>query len=387
MNRSALPRPHVCVLTLHRVHDARIFDRQILSLVRHGYRVTLHGRGEGEPYQYDGVQVVPAFPSIQGRWRLRALWRLAWRALRTPADVYHFHDPDLLPVGALLRLLRRRPVIYDAHELYRVKFKLKAQRRPWLQWLITRLYGLVEDILARCVGNVSAVYEEYTEHFRRLGCRVVLTPNYTSRASFSKREPTDAEWAARRDKLIYVGAVNPLRGALVIIEAMRKVRQQRPNAVLIMTRRFHKVSDERPVLELLSRPGYEGCVQFVPERPADQLAPLIRTAMIGVSPLQDVGQYRLAVPSKFFDYMAESLAIVASDLPPSHKYVGNVGCGLLVPPADIDAWAEAILTLLNDPERARELGRCGRRAFLERFNWEACEPSFLRFYDDLLRTR
>ncbi|MFQ5806588.1 MAG: glycosyltransferase [Phycisphaerae bacterium] len=74
---------------------------------------------------------------------------------------------------------------------------------------------------------------------------------------------------------------------------------------------------------------------------------------------------------------------MASDLPPSRKYVQEVGCGLLVPPADVDAWAVAMLELLNDPTRARELGRRGRQAFLERFNWEACEPAFLEFYEAL----
>jgi len=375
---------HVCVFTLHPVRDVRILDRQIMSLARHGYCVTLFGRGDEPPFDLPGVHVHPVFPSMRRLpRRLAAIVQLTWHALRTKADIYHFHDPDLLPSGVLVRWLRRRPVIYDAHELYRVKFKLKALGRPRLQRLITWAFGLVEDVLVRLIGNVSAVYEEYATHFARLGCRTVITPNYASRAIYRSDEPTDAEWAARQNKLVYVGAVNPLRGALVIIDAMRLVRKERPGAELIMTGRFYKERHERLVRERLSRPGYEGCVRIVPEVPGPALPALLRQAMIGVSPLQDVGQYRIAVPSKFFDYMAEGLAIIASDLPPSRKYVQEVGCGLLVPPADVEAWAAAILELLRDPARAREMGRRGRKAFLERFNWEACEGEFLGLYDSL----
>jgi glycosyltransferase involved in cell wall biosynthesis len=160
-----------------------------------------------------------------------------------------------------------------------------------------------------------------------------------------------------------------------------------PGLDLLITRRFYKPSDEKPVLELLARPGYENLVRWVPDTPGHELPAVVRQAAIGLSPLQDVGQYRVAVPSKFFDYMAESCAILASDLPPSRKYVAEVGCGLLAPPADVDAWADAMVALLADPQRTRALGRVGRAAFLERFNWEAYEPAFIRFYDELAQVK
>jgi len=381
-------RPHACVFTFHRLPDMRIFDRQVRALLRAGYRVTLIGRSDRRPYAGVGVNDIMVPDRAGGVWRrIVTLLRIARHALQTEADVYHLHDPDLLPVGVLVRALRGRPVVYDIHEIYRVKFQLKAQRSPLLARLITAAFACVEDVCARLIGHCSCVYEESVEHFSRLGCRCVLTPNYASRAIYADREPTDAEWAARSHKLVYVGVVNALRGALVMIEAARRAREHVPDLELIVTRRFYKPSDEKPVMELLARPGYENLVHWVPDTPGDELPAVVRQAAVGLSPLQDVGQYRLAVPSKFFDYMAESCAILASDLPPSRKYVGEVGCGVLVPPADVDAWAGAMVTLLSDPDRTRVLGRVGRAAFLERFNWEAYEPAFVRFYDELSQVR
>ncbi len=381
-------RPHVCVFTFHRLPDMRIYDRLIRALLAAGYRVTLIGRSDARPYATEPVDDMMVPDRARGIIdRIATLVRIVRHALATDADLYHFHDPDLLPAGVLVRALKARPVIYDIHELYRVKFALKAQRRPLMARLITGVFAVVEDVCARLIGNVSAVYQESVDHFRRLGCRAVLTPNFASRRIYADREPTDAEWAARSKRMVYVGVVNPLRGALVMIEAARKARERVPGLELIITRRFYKPSDEQPVMELLARPGYENLVRWAPDTPGDELPAVVRQAAIGLSPLQDVGQYRVAVPSKFFDYMAESLAIIASDLPPSRTYVADVGCGLIVPPADVDAWADAMVTLLNDPQHARALGRVGRTAFLERFNWEVYEPAFVQFCDELAQVR
>lgn len=374
----------VCVFTLHPVTDMRVFDRQIMTLARNGYRVTIYGLGEGPPRMVRGVRVHPVARNLGPlRQRLRTIARLAWHAFATDADIYHFHDPDLLPVGAALRLLKHRPVIYDVHELYRIKFKLKASKYPWLQRLVTGIYGRIETALGRLIGNISAVYTQDTDRYRPLGCRVVLTPNYAKRELYTDQAPTREAWKRRRDTLIYVGAVNPARGALLMIEAMRLVQRERPRAELIVTRRFHQRSCEETIMRKLAEPEYAGTLRFAPDTPGSELPALVRQAMVGLSPLRDVGQYRIAVPSKFFDYMGESLAIIASDLPPSRTYVQDVGCGLLVPADDVEAWAAAILELLNDSDRAYEMGVRGHAAFRERFNWEACEPAFLEFYQAL----
>ena len=383
MDSSTDRQKHVCVFTLHPVNDMRVFRRQILSLVKHGYRVTFIGKGDGEPYEDRGVHIRPMNWERRSRlgW-LGYLFRLTRAAIKTRADIYHFHDPDLLPFAVWVRLRTWRPMIYDIHEYYRVKWQLRA-KNPIFRWLIKFVVGAVEDTCAMLIHNISAVYADMAEHLRRLGCNVVVTPNYASRVLYSEGTPTDEEWEQRRHKLVYVGAVNPTRGARVMIDAAQKAREQIPDLKLIITRRFYYKEHEREVLEQLAQPGFENLVEFVPDTPGDELPAVVRMAEVGISPLQDEGQYRIAIPSKFFDYMGESLAIIASDLPPSRTYVQDVGCGVLVPPADVDAYARAIVDLMSNPKRLRELGRIGREAFEARFNWEVCEPDFLRFYDGL----
>ena len=124
-----MDRPDICMLTnVHNPLDQRIFYKQARSLVRLGYSVVVVGPGEralcGER---DGVRVetVPKPRSIAGR--LLNLGRVFRAALRVNAQAYHFHDPELLPVGLLLRGAGHRAV-YDVHE----HFPQAVKVRPWV---------------------------------------------------------------------------------------------------------------------------------------------------------------------------------------------------------------------------------------------------------------
>ena len=101
--------------SVHPPFDTRIFHKQARSLASAGYDVTLvvpHARDE----TVDGVKL-RALPQAGSRPRrmLGAPARVLREALRLRADVYHFHDPELIPIALLLKR-RGKSVIYDVHE-------------------------------------------------------------------------------------------------------------------------------------------------------------------------------------------------------------------------------------------------------------------------------
>ena len=106
----------ICILTsVHSVFDTRIFHKEAKTLVHAGYNVTLvaqHSKNE----IVDGVKIIALLKPRNRFMRIFGLtWRVFYLALRQGANIYHFHDPELILVGIVLRLLGKK-VIYDVHE-------------------------------------------------------------------------------------------------------------------------------------------------------------------------------------------------------------------------------------------------------------------------------
>ena len=116
MNESADGRRRLAILTsVHPPLDMRVFDRQARSMAAAGWDVLLIAPGAPAGTK-DGVRFA-SLPTFGGRLGRPLRWPvLLWKALHARPDIYHFHDPELLPLGVVLRWLSRRPVVYDSHE-------------------------------------------------------------------------------------------------------------------------------------------------------------------------------------------------------------------------------------------------------------------------------
>jgi glycosyltransferase involved in cell wall biosynthesis len=88
--------------------------------------------------------------------------------------------------------------------------------------------------------------------------------------------------------------------------------------------------------------------------------------------------------NKAFEYMAAGLPVIAPDFPAWRALMDETGAGVTVTPTDPAAIADAITTLLRDPVRAAEMGRRGRQAVRERYNWEAESERLLQLYARLV---
>jgi glycosyltransferase involved in cell wall biosynthesis len=102
-------------------------------------------------------------------------------------------------------------------------------------------------------------------------------------------------------------------------------------------------------------------------------------------PLQRHGNYDRAVPTKLVEAMAAGRPVVATDLGRMGAMVRAAGCGLIVPPGDAAAHAEAIDRLLGDPGEAARMGAAGRAAFLDGLGFEPQARALTSLYDEILR--
>jgi glycosyltransferase involved in cell wall biosynthesis len=362
---------------VHSALDTRVFHKEARSLAEAGYRVRLVAQHPMDTCE-DRVRIA-ALPAGRPRWaRPRLWWALLLAALRSRADVFHIHDPELLPLALLLQGLTRRPVIYDAHEYYgdevRTRLWIPAPLRNVCGWLTET----VEKTIARRLGAVIAVNEHMRAGFERDGSYAVAVHNYPPAEYFA-----GLRTRKRKPLVVYAGVLTRDRGLETIFEAGKILRRRLPALEIAVagTVDWAGASAKIPRDEAVWL--REAGVRFLGLLPQREVPALLAEASVGWIPFLATPNNVRSTPNKLLEYMAAGLPVVASDFGFMRDIVCAAGCGLLAPSNDAEAQADAIASLLEDAGEARAMGRRGRRAVLTRYAWASEAGQLVRLYDEL----
>ena len=359
--------------SVHHALDVRIFRKECSALSRAGHEVVLvaaHPQGG----RYDGV-TLQALRLPRGRLErmTRTGFALFREALRQHADLYHVHDPELLPWAQLLRMTGRR-VVFDMHENVPLALLTKAWIPAPLRRPVHLGYRAVERVLLRGLPVVFAE-SSYGKHYpwvRQHVCvlNMPLAAELTGIHAPRHAQPTVG----------YLGSVAAQRGSLQTLEALGLLRARGLDvrfACLGPAEPAHAASLRARAAELglsLDLPGRVPC--------AEGWRQLAR-CHVGLAVLQAIPNYVESYPTKLFEYMALGLPVVATGTPLYRSVVERFDCGRCVDPARPEQIADAIAWLLEHPEEARAMGARGRSAVLEHFSWEREFEKLHAFYGQL----
>jgi glycosyltransferase involved in cell wall biosynthesis len=372
----------VCMWSsVHPCFDVRIFQKEARSLAEAGYQVTVIAIADFKEKVVDQVRVL-GLPQPE----IRALRPLSWYrilriALREKADLYHFHDPELLLVGSLVKVLTKRPIIYDVHENYPQDILTKEWIPGVLRKAISKVFKVFEDTMVKFVDGVVVVNRLLAERFNGKS-RVVTISNYSRLEQFVGKEP-ESEQEDKRLKpyFVYAGRISDDRGIPECIEALKSLNDE--NIELICAGRIGHVSNQE-LRKVLDGSQSSTFFQYLGLLPFAHIPPLLRGALAGLLCFQATPNNLLGTPNKLFEYMSAGIPVIASDFPFIREVVLGADCGLLVQPDDIEEIATAMTNLLHSPGDARRMGENGVRAARERYNWRAQERKLLSLYQALL---
>jgi glycosyltransferase involved in cell wall biosynthesis len=369
--------PRIAHLTsAHRSTDIRIFHKECCSLSHAGFIVNLVAPGNQDELR--GRVKIHAFPAAKSRFSrfTISLYRILKIAISIDADLYHLHDPDLIFIGLFLQK-RGKQVIYDVHEdnprnLLSRKYLPSGVRKP-----LSQFYKILEDYASKNFRAVIAATPAIGERFQKINTNNIVINNYPLlnelRPIISKR------WDERELSVCYVGAITHIRGAIQMVLAMEKIQKIIP-AKLEMA---GQIWPEKLRKEAMSLIGWQ-YVRELGMLPREEVSHLYARTRAGLVLLHPLPNHVQSQPNKLFEYMSAGLPVIASDFPLWRDIVGSTGCGILVDPMDVPAISNAILTLLQDNEKAEEMGMLGRELIERKFNWSTEEAKLINLYNDIL---
>jgi len=364
----------VHMTSVHSAADPRIFHKECRSLARAGFDVTVVG-----PYPRDTTADAVQIRSVcRDRSRLVRMTRTAWRvydrARRENADIYHFHDPELVPFGFLL-LLGGRRVIYDIHEDLPKdvlsKHYLPVWCRPFVAWVAENM----QRVTCRRFSALVAVTPSIASRFSSVNPRTVVVRNFPYAEELihaGKAVP----WEQRRQSVAYVGGITVQRAIREMVSAMALLPASLPAKLELAG---PEVPEEADSADLRRNPGWKRVHHhgFLDQRSTFQLLHNVRAGLVLFHPEPNHVE---AMPQKIFEYMGAGLPVIASDFPLWRRIIGGTGCGIFVDPRNPNQIAKAIEYVLSHPRAAEEMGHRGQVAVAERFNWNSEANTLVHLY-------
>lgn len=358
----------------HHGLDIRIYRKQCLSLARAGFDthlVIIAAPAEVAEAAVHGV-VVHALARPGGRLARMLLqsWRCYRMAKKLNADIYHFHDPELIPYGLLLHW-QGKQVVIDLHE----DLRGDIQSKHWIPRPLRRAVGAaaraLEQLAARRVAAVVAATPFIGRLFEGTARRVTVVHNYPT---IDELAAAPAGVEATRDSMCYVGAIDGIRGIREIVRAAELAQCELLLAGRFATRELRE--------EVEAMPGWRHVKElgFVDRA---RIAQAMAASFCGLVTLHPVPNYLNSLPIKLFEYMSAGVPVIASDFPLWRAIIDDANCGLCVDPGDPAAIVAAIEYLRSHPELARQMGRNGRRAVETRYRWDGEADKLAALYREI----
>lgn len=361
----------VCMLTtVHIPFDTRIFHKEAKTLIQAGYDVTLIAQHSKNKI-VDGVKIIAL--SKPGN-RFMRIFGLTWRAfllaLRQRADIYHFHDPELIFVGVLLRLLGKK-VIYDVHE----DVPKQILNKNWMGNVNIRKFAafimnIVEQIGALLFNRIVVATPDIAKNFPKN--KTIILRNFPILKLIDNAVPINHKKS--RSVIIYAGGLTKVRGIKGIVQSMEHIGDKAELWLL------GKWESEKFRGECKNLEGWK-YTKYLGHKSLEEVYSCLKISKVGISILYPVKNYLTGLPVKTFEYMACSLPVVMSNFPYWQEIFRD--CALFVDSYNSKDIAEKVLYLLDNPNEAKELGKKGRKLIEEKYSWEIESKKLLEMYENM----
>ncbi|MEQ1900560.1 MAG: WcaI family glycosyltransferase [Devosia sp.] len=318
---------------------------------------------------------VPARPTGARRvlhhfsFALSALCPTLWRGLRQRPQTVFVAAPSLIsaPVGWFVaRLLGAKAWLHIQDFEVEAAFSTGLLKSTGLAATLAR--GFERWVMRRfdIVSSISPMMCRKLEAKGVPADRIVEFRNWADIAGIAPLQadsPYRRRWnIATPHVALYSGNIANKQGIEIVVEAARLLAPRKDLTFVICGE-----GPNRAALEALA--GDAGNIQFHDLQPKSDLSDLVGLASVHLLP-QVAGAADLVLPSKLNNMLASGRPVVATASYGTGLAAEVEGCGIVVEPGDAEAFAAAIVQLLDDPDHRAALGATARRRATERWDPE-----------------
>jgi glycosyltransferase involved in cell wall biosynthesis len=370
----------------HSRNDTRIFIKEAQTLASNlPHKVWLMvADGKGNVDEEQGRVSIQDIGCLGGGRLGRVLngtWRAFFAIRRLRPSIVHFHDPELIPLGVLLKMIGCK-VIYDVHEdvprQILSKFYIpKILRHPAALAMAALELGC-SWIWDAIIPATPLIADTPIFAGRFPVNKTVVVYNFPIGTEFVVSNPTPYEQRAL--SFTYLGGIEMVRGAVEMIRAFEYLKDI-TGVRLELAGTFFGPSNFENTLRAL--PGWS-LVHYHGEVDRRQVAQILGKVRAGIVILHPEPTHIESYPIKMFEYMSAAIPIIASDFPVWRRIIDGAGCGMLVDPLNPRSIADAMRWILEHPKEAEAMGQRGRHAAERSYNWETEAAKLLGLYNKLL---
>jgi len=344
------------VSTVHPNTDNRIVNKYVKGLAHRGYQVVFVCR-ESAPIESNGFTYIPLLNRTNFLSRIANSWRVLRICWESKNAIFHFHDPELILVGLLLRF-RGLSVVYDVHEDNVLAIRQKHYLPKFARGSLARIASLVEAIAAR-VFKVVIAEKVYSKRFSE----ALPVLNYPVK---SESQPIPRILQTQNLELLYTGSVTTDRGLKNHLNLLKQDSRIKLTIVGSMRPSYLEFVDKFLTVEEITRLTLITDPDSIPFSVIEQHY-MSSKYNFGLALFPKSDHYMDKELTKFFEYTKFSLPVLCSNFPLWVELIEGNGVGIALE-SDDPAYNIALQNRIQD-SYADMIENC--ELFCRQYSWES----------------